>query len=209
MQFSTPAKTWVAGAALLALVAATAPEVHAQAASAPPGAAASAAQPGRPLARVDHRFMETAVQGGVKEIELATLAQQRAASEPVKQFAARMVEDHGKANEELRQLAAARSLQWPAGLDRAGQREVQHLGTLSGADFDRSYMRLMVADHRKTVADFQQAAKSAQDTEVKAFASRTLPTLQAHLEQAQRVHEGLQGRAASGAASGAASAASR
>ena len=204
MQFSIiPGKTWAAGAALLALVAATAPEVHAQAASAPPGAAASVAQPGTSLARVDRRFIEKAAQGGVEEVELATLAQQRAASEPVKQFAAQMLEDHGKANEELRQLAAARSLQWPAGMDRAGQREVQRLGTLSGADFDRSYMRMMVADHRKTVADFQQAAKSAQDTEVKAFASRTLPTLQAHLEQAQRVHDGLPGRAAGGAASAA------
>jgi putative membrane protein len=205
MQFSViPAKTWVA-AALLALVAATAPEVHAQAASAPPDAASPAAKPGTSsLARADRRFIEKAAQGGVEEVELATLAQQRAASEPVKQFAARMVEDHGKTNEELRQLAAARSLQWPAGVDRAGQREVQHLGTLSGADFDRSYMRMMVADHRKTVANFQQAAKSAQDAEVKAFASRTLPTLQAHLEQAQRVHDGLPGRAG-----GAASAASR
>jgi len=147
--------------------------------------------------------MEKAVRGGMEEVELAALAQQHAASEPVKQFAARMVEDHGKANEELRRLAAAGGLQWPAGVDRAGHREVQRLSKLAGADFDRSYMQLMVADHRRTVADFQQAAKSAQDPEVKAFAARTLPTLQAHLEQAKRVHDGLPGRGAGTAASAA------
>lgn len=203
MQFSIPAKTWMTGAALLTLVAAAAAEVQAQPASAPPAAAASAAKP----ARTDRLFVEKAVHGGAEEVELGTLAQQRAASEPVKQFAARMVQDHGKANEELRQLATARGLQVPAGEDRAGHRDMKRLSALSGADFDRTYMRMMVSDHRKTVAEFQQAAKSAQDPEVKAFASRTLPTLQAHLDEAQRVHEGLAGRA--GGAASAASAASR
>lgn len=207
MQFSIPAKTWVAGAALLTLVGAAAAQVQAQAASAPPAAAASAAKPAAAPARADRRFVEKAAHGGAEEVELGTLAQQRAASDPVKQFAARMVEDHGKANQELRQLASARGMQLPAGEDRAGHRDMQRLGALSGADFDRTYMRMMVSDHRKTVAEFQQAAKSAQDPEVKAFASRLLPTLQAHLDQAQRVHEGLAGR--TGGAASAASAASR
>lgn len=204
MQFPIPAKTWATGAALMTLLAAPAPEVQAQAASAPPAAAASAARPEAAPARADRRFMEKAAHGGAEEVELARLAQQRAASEPVKQFAARLIEDHGKANEELRQLAAARGLQLPADADRPGQRDMKRLGALTGADFDRTFMRMMVSDHRKTVADFQQAARSAQDPDVKAFASRTLPTLQAHLEQAQRVHDGLSGRTG-----GAASAASR
>ena len=139
----------------------------------------------------DRQFVERAAAGGAAEVQMGQLAQQKASSSQVKVFAARMVNDHTKANEELKQLAQAKGIALPAAPPKS-HHDADKMSKLSGAEFDRDYMAHMVADHRKTVAEFKKASESAKDTEVKAFAGKTLPTLQDHLNQAQSIQASVQ-----------------
>ena len=97
-----------------------------------------------------------------------------------------MVQDHGKANDELKQLAGAKGVQLPAGPGAEAQAKMKKMQGMSGAAFDKHYMDDMVADHKKDIAAFESEAKSGKDPEVKAFAQKTLPTLKEHLQLAQQ-----------------------
>jgi putative membrane protein len=116
----------------------------------------------------------------------------------VKKFAERMVQDHGKANDQLKQLASSKGLNLPTDLDRSARREHDKLSKLSGADFDREYMKHMVSDHKKDVKEFSDEAKSGKDSDVKQFASSTLPTLQQHLQLAQQTDAAVRTASRSG-----------
>ena len=139
----------------------------------------------------DHSFVEKAAMGGMAEVELGNLAQQKASSDQVKQFASRMVQDHSKANDELKQIASSKGIDVPTALDKKHRGDVDRLGKLSGAQFDRAYMSHMVDDHKKDVSDFKKAASSAKDSDVKGFASKTLPTLEEHLQLAQKTNDAV------------------
>jgi putative membrane protein len=136
------------------------------------------------LARADRRFIEKAAMGGMLEVELGKLAQSKGAAASVKSFGGRMVEDHGKANQELMAIAGKLGVQ-PPQMDRSHQREVEQLSKLSGAEFDKRYMKAMVSHHKKDVSDFEKASKSAKQAELKSFAADKLPTLREHLKLAQ------------------------
>jgi len=133
----------------------------------------------------DRKFLESAAKDGLAEVELGQLASQRAESPEVKQFGQRMVQDHGKANDQLKQLASSKGVDIPTETDKSHQKKMAKLQKLQGAAFDKQYMDDMVKDHKKDVKDFEKASKSAKDPEVKSFASQTLPTLQEHLKMAQ------------------------
>ena len=141
------------------------------------------------LARGDRKFIEEAAQGGMAEVELGKLAQQKASSDQVKQFAKRMVDDHQKANDQLKQIASSKGVNVPTELKAADRRELDKLQKLSGPDFDREYMSHMVSDHKKDVKEFESTAKKAKDNDIKNFAATTLPTLQQHLQQAQAAED--------------------
>ena len=133
----------------------------------------------------DRKFMEKAAEGGMAEVQMGKLATQKAESDQVKQFGQRMVDDHTKADQQLKQLASTKGVTLPADLDKSSQREYDKLSKLSGAQFDREYMDHMVSDHKKDISEFKSEAKKAQDADVKQFASSTLPTLEEHLNLAQ------------------------
>jgi putative membrane protein len=143
------------------------------------------------LPSTDKKFVEKAATGGMLEVQLGQLAQQKASSEQVKQFAAKMAEDHAKANDELKQIASAKGAQVPAALDKSEQKEIQKLEKLSGSDFDREYMKRMVSDHKDDVSAFEKEAKSGKDAELKSFAQKTLPTLQEHMKLAQTTYDSI------------------
>jgi putative membrane protein len=147
--------------------------------------AAASADMAKSLASSDRKFLEQAGQGGVAEVELGKLAVQKAQSKEAKDFAQRMVDDHSKANSQLQQLASKKGLQLPADMDKSSRKEYDKLQKLSGADFDREYMKHMVSDHKKDVKDFQKEAKSTKDGDIKSFVDSTLPTLEDHLKVAQ------------------------
>jgi putative membrane protein len=137
------------------------------------------------LSRGDRKFIDEAAKGGMAEVQLGKLAAEKAESPQVKQFGQRMVDDHTKANSQLQQLASTKNVTLPQDIDRSHQHEYDRLQKLSGAQFDREYMKHMVSDHKKDVKEFQKTAKSAKDPDVKNFAQTTLPTLEDHLRQAQ------------------------
>lgn len=135
----------------------------------------------------DKEFVINTGMAGLAEVAHANLALQNAASAEVKTFAQRMVTDHSKANAELAQLATTKGLALPTELAGDHQKMQEHLATLTGAEFDKEYMKHMVEDHEKAVADFDKASTSSTDADLKAWAGKTLPTLQDHLRQAKEV----------------------
>ena len=140
------------------------------------------------LNSTDRDFMHKAASGGMTEVQEAQLAQQRATSPQVKQFAARMIDDHTQANNQLKQIARQHKVTLPARPDGKNQAEEQKLRGLNGAAFDQAYAQAELRDHQETVALFQQEAASGQDPDLKAFAQQTLPTLQQHLQMAQALN---------------------
>ncbi len=139
------------------------------------------------LSASDQKFMKEAAQGGAAEVELGQLALQKAESPDVKAFGQRMVDDHTKANDQLKQVASEKGVTLPTQPDAKDTAEKARLEKMSGAQFDKAYMNYMLADHKKDVADFQKEASHANDPDVKNFAQTTLPTLQSHLQQAESI----------------------
>jgi len=135
----------------------------------------------------DTTFMKKAAQGGLAEVELGKLATEKASSSEVKQFGERMVTDHTKANDKLKQVAIEEHVTLPDKLDAKDQATKDSLEKLSGADFDRAYMKDMVKDHKADIAEFEHESKSGENTAVKDFATQTLPTLHSHLREAEKV----------------------
>jgi len=133
----------------------------------------------------DQTFVMKAARGGMAEVELGKLAEDKGSSEQVKSFGKRMADDHGKANDELQSLAKNKNITLPTSLDAKDQALKDRLSKLSGAAFDRAYMSAMLTDHRKDVNEFKRESMSAHDPDIKAFASKTLPTLEDHLKLAQ------------------------
>lgn len=137
------------------------------------------------LSASDKAFVTKAAQGGLAEVQLGQLAQQNASDSAVKQFGQRMVDDHGKANDQLKSLAEQKNVTLPTDLDAKDKAVYDRLKGMQGAAFDRAYMNDMVKDHTHDVAQFRHEAQAAKDPDVKNFASQTLPTLQDHLKQAK------------------------
>ena len=179
----------VALAAAIAALGFTA-AIHAQT-SATPTATGSKATENKPggakgaLQGADRTFVMKAAQGGMAEVEAGKVAQQKAQHDAVKQYAQRMVTDHGKANEELMSLAKSKDVDVPGALDRQHRAHIDKMSRLSGPSFDREYMKHMVQDHRKTIADFEKQAKGGKDADLRKWADSKLPTLREHLKMAQ------------------------
>ena len=169
----------------IALALFTGPSVVAQ----QPGDAPSPSMSAGPSS-ADAKFLKEAADGGMAEVELGKLASEKASSGDVKQFGQRMAEDHGKANEELKQLAMQKHIDLPSEPSAKHKATKARLEKLSGEQFDKAYMADMLKDHKKDVAAFQRQSNSAKDPDVKSFAAKTLPTLQDHLKEAQKLASG-------------------
>ena len=182
---------WIPTAFLAAAIALTPAWTLAQTTSAPAKdkpAADKTADKGT-LASGDRKFVMESLKHGMAEVELGKLASEKASNDAVKKFGQRMADDHGKAGDELKKIAQDKGLTAPTEMDGKHKRLHDRPSKMSGADFDRAYMDEMVKDHRNDVKEFQREARNAKDPDVKSFASKTLPTLQDHLKQA----EGLRG----------------
>ena len=137
----------------------------------------------------DKKFVKDAAQGGMVEVELGKLATQKASSDSVKQFGQKMVDDHTKANEELKQVASKENIAIPDSIDSKHQSRIDKLSKLSGESFDKAYVKDQVKDHQSDVKDFQAEAQGGTDPNVKAFAAKTLPTLQEHLSMVKDLNK--------------------
>ncbi len=145
------------------------------------------------LDMADKRFVMKAAKGGLAEVEFGRLATEKATDPDVKQFGQKMVDDHSKANDELKTVAQQKGITLPTELDAKDKRTRDHLAKLSGEAFDRAYMSTMVKDHVTDVSEFRKEAKSGKDSDVKSFADKTLPTLEDHLKLARENHAKVAG----------------
>jgi putative membrane protein len=135
----------------------------------------------------DQKFVRDAAEGSMTEVELGKMAQQKASSDAVREFGKRMVEDHSKACDELKQAAAKVNIQVPTEPPKKARKMGEKLSKFSGMDFDRAYAKLMLKDHKKDVNDFNGEARNGNIPEVKQFAAQTLPKLQEHVKLAEQL----------------------
>jgi putative membrane protein len=138
----------------------------------------------------DAEFVKKAGSSGVKEVMMGKLGTTMGQSDAVKKFSETIVADHTKANTELMAAAKAAGLSVPDAPSPEDQKELDMMKGHKGADFDRHFAEHMVKGHEKSVALFTTASKEARDPNLKAFATKTLPTLQQHLEMAKRLQVG-------------------
>jgi putative membrane protein len=138
------------------------------------------------LSSSDTDFMKKAAQAGQMEIQASRLAQGKATNSSVKAFAEQMLKDHGAADADLKQLAGTKGVTLPASPAPSDQKKLESLGALNGQSFDRQYAdEIGVKAHNEAVSLFRKASTGANDPDVKAFAGKTLPTLEHHLEMAK------------------------
>lgn len=135
----------------------------------------------------DTAFAAKAAVGGMAEVALGKMAAAKGSDAQVKDFGSIMVTDHGKANAELMNIAKGKNLTLPAGLDAEHQAKSDSLGKLSGADFDKAYVAAMVEGHKKTLALMQSEAANGKNAELKAFAAKTAPVVQMHLDHVLKI----------------------
>lgn len=143
------------------------------------------------LAKKDRKFMKKAALGGMYEVALAQHVEKNASSPEVKDFAKKMITDHGRANDELKQLAEKKGFALPAQLDKDHREDLAELTKLRGPELDKKYADEMVDDHEDDVEDFRDASKEAKDPEIREWAAKTLRILEGHLVEAKRLKERL------------------
>ena len=136
---------------------------------------------------VDTHFAMKAAQGGMTEVKIGQLAADKAGSPDVKAFGQQMVDDHTKANDQLKSIAKDEGITLPSDVNQKQQATYDKLSKLSGADFDKQYVKSMVMDHEEDVKDFRKETNSGKDEKIKSFASQTLPTLQQHLDKIKSI----------------------
>jgi putative membrane protein len=147
--------------------------------------AAARAQVNPTLSTSDASFMTAAARGGMAEVQLGQLAQRNGSSAAVKRFGQRMVDDHGRSNQEMMGLAQRKEITPPSSVGAEHQRTYDDLAQLRGGAFDRAYAQAMVKDHQEDLRAYQDEAANGTDPDVKAFAARHVPLLQEHLRMAQ------------------------
>lgn len=132
-------------------------------------------------------FVLQAISANQKEIELGRIAQKKTLNRDVKNFALKMAVDHSRLKGELISIARSRKIH-----DRPSREDFKDsLATLNEAEFNRAYIRLMVSDHEASINLFSKAAETVNDSQVKAFVLKTLPTLKKHYEMAQELSREL------------------
>jgi putative membrane protein len=135
--------------------------------------------------------MVKAADGGMEEVQMGKLANEKATNQRVKNFGQMMVDDHSKAGDELKSLASQKNVTLPASMSDDHQKDMDDLNKKKGKDFDKSYMKMMVSDHEKDISEFEKAAKNATDADLKAWADKTLPVLRKHLDSAKAINSSL------------------
>jgi putative membrane protein len=147
----------------------------------------------------DTQFIQEALAGGRKEVELAQRTVTKAIDTKVQEYARRLIGDHKAANAKLEQIAsnAGVATTGPSAIDHNGADRLdpnvkhpdEHLFTLSSTEFDKAYIKQMVEDHQAAIARFEAAQKNVSDARLRGFISATLPTLRQHLRMAQSLEK--------------------
>ncbi|MEP6616465.1 MAG: DUF4142 domain-containing protein [Ginsengibacter sp.] len=132
-------------------------------------------------------FVMKAADGGMMEVELGKIAQEKSKNPRVKNYADMIVADHTQANDDLKSTVGSRAT-LPATMSAEHQKHVAMMKNKSGTDFDKSYISMMIDDHKTDIAEFKKASANLKDASIKGFANDKLPVLQKHLDSAQAIH---------------------
>jgi len=153
-----------------------------------PGTTPSAGAPTSSQDFSERAFITKAMEGGMAEVQLGQLAQQKSESNDVKQFAAKMVNDHGQMGDKwLKPVAQQMGISEPSGPSKKDKKELEKLQGLSAQDFDREYITMMVKDHQKDLKEFQSEAQTAQNPTVKQIADKGSQVIQQHLQIIEQI----------------------
>lgn len=143
------------------------------------------------LNKKDTEYLRKTAQGVMSEVNLGEMAQKQAADDRVKQFGKRMVDDHGKDLQNIRQLAIQKHVVLPDAPNKEQSKEADKLAKLSGADFDKEYVKYEMKDHKDDVKENGKTMKNAADPDVKNFASAEYRTVVAHKKEIDDIHTQL------------------
>jgi len=135
----------------------------------------------------DAKFATDAINGGMAEVELGKLALSKAHGESIRSFAQMMVDDHGKANEALRRMAKAKNITLPDAVDADHHKKIDDLDKKQGSKFDKAYADAMIDGHKQTLDLMNKEAKDGRDPDLKAFAAKTAPIVQMHLNKIKKI----------------------
>ena len=136
-------------------------------------------------------FLVKAANGGMTEVKLGEIAQQKGANQRVKDFGSMMVHDHSATNEKVKTLAAQRNVTLPAAVSDESQKDIDDCSKKTGREFDKAYMSDMVKKHQATIDMFEDAADKSKDADVKTFINNTLPKVREHLDSAKAIQKQL------------------
>jgi len=145
----------------------------------------------KPLNDMDKQFVMDAAKGGNTEIQASQAAISQAQNQRVKDFAQMMVNDHTKAGNELKALVSPKGITLSDSIDPKKTGTLENLNQMSGASFDKQYMSMMVKDHQETVKKFQMASEKCDDSDLKTWAAKTLPTIKMHTDSAEAIQKAL------------------
>jgi putative membrane protein len=137
------------------------------------------------VSKADQDFAVNTAIAGMTEIQAGQLAQQKGMAKDVKAYGTMMVEDHTKAADKLKAIAAQKNLTLPSALTPDMQKNIDDLNGKTGKDFDKAYMDMMVSDHKKVISAFEDESKNGSDADIRGFADSTLHTLHMHLDKAE------------------------
>jgi putative membrane protein len=149
---------------------------------------AALAQSSGNVSAADKAFMQKAAADGIAEVQMGQTASTKSSDPQIKQFAQRIVDDHTKANDQLKAIALAKQVTLPSAPDASAQKESKRLDGLKGKSYDQAWSKDMVAGHQAAVALFTQESTGGTDSDVRQFATTTLPTLKTHLQMAQQLN---------------------
>lgn len=139
----------------------------------------------------DAKFATDVANAGMAEVALGKIAAEKATNPQVKDFANMMVTDHSKANEELMAIAKTKNITLPVAPDDEHQKKATDLSAKSGNDFDKAYVDDMVSGHKKVASLLEDGSKNCKDTELMAFATKTLQVVKAHLAKIEAIQKSM------------------
>ncbi|MBV4359317.1 DUF4142 domain-containing protein [Pinibacter aurantiacus] len=141
----------------------------------------------KPVDKSVSDFAVKATSGGIMEVELGKIAAQKAVNPRVKAFGQMMVDDHSKANDDLKSRAAMENITLPSNMSDDQQKMVDNVNKKTGKDFDKEYMDMMLNGHKDVLDMFQKASADLSDSTIKEFATNTIPAIQKHLDSARAI----------------------
>lgn len=139
---------------------------------------------------IDQEFALKAGMGNTAEVEAGQLAENKGDNKEVRDFGAMMVKDHGEAQGKLKAIAGSLSVSAPDSVDQEHKDLKTKLSDLSGKAFDKAYIDAQLKDHRATIALFEKEINGGSNTQLKEFATSTLPHIKMHLEKAEKLQAG-------------------